>query len=226
MTDTIYELRDYTLRPGKRDVLIDLFERRFIEPQEALGAHVRATLRDLDQPDRFVWIRSCADAHARFAALDGFYSSDVWRAHRNAANATILDSDNVLQLRPAGGAIPAARSIESTQLDSETLIVCTTYFPKSAHEFAEHFAGANIEHLREISAAPFALFTTDPAPNVYPRLPIRDESVFVTLTRFASVTAHDEKADAIADVGSVLAPLCVAPAQIRRLQPTRRSALR
>src|SRR5207248_9892330 len=36
----IVELRQYTLHPGKRDVLIDLFEREFIETQEAVGSKV------------------------------------------------------------------------------------------------------------------------------------------------------------------------------------------
>jgi len=31
------ELRQYRLKPGLRDVLIDLFDRYFIESQEALG---------------------------------------------------------------------------------------------------------------------------------------------------------------------------------------------
>ena len=33
----IVELRQYTLHPGKRDVLIDLFDREFVESQEASG---------------------------------------------------------------------------------------------------------------------------------------------------------------------------------------------
>jgi hypothetical protein len=33
----IVELRQYTLRPGQRDVLIDLFDREFVESQEAAG---------------------------------------------------------------------------------------------------------------------------------------------------------------------------------------------
>ncbi len=36
----IVELRQYTLHPGQRDVLIELFERAFIEVQEAGGATV------------------------------------------------------------------------------------------------------------------------------------------------------------------------------------------
>ena len=33
----IAELRQYKLVPGKRDVLIELFEREFVETQEAVG---------------------------------------------------------------------------------------------------------------------------------------------------------------------------------------------
>ena len=61
----VFELRQYTLHPGKRDTLIELFEREFIEPQEAAGMHVIAQFRDLDDPDRFVWIRSFPDMAAK-----------------------------------------------------------------------------------------------------------------------------------------------------------------
>ena len=54
---SVIELRQYTLHPGRRDDLIALFEREFVEPQEALGIAVLGTFRDLDAPDRFVWLR-------------------------------------------------------------------------------------------------------------------------------------------------------------------------
>lgn len=132
-TDTIYEFRDYTLQPGQREVLISLFEREFIEPQEALGAHVRAIFRDLDRPDRFVWIRSFADAQSRFAALDGFYTGPVWQKHRTAANTTIVDSDNVMQLRPASGTLNAGHGSPP--------FISTAYFiaPGAGAEFIAHF---------------------------------------------------------------------------------------
>src|SRR5438270_545505 len=44
----IVELRQYTLHPEKRDVLIDLFDRQFIEPQEALGMKIIGPFRDVD----------------------------------------------------------------------------------------------------------------------------------------------------------------------------------
>src|SRR4051794_20087677 len=65
----IVELRQYTLRGGRRDELIALFEREFIESQDAVGAHVIGTFRDLDDPDRFVWLRGFPDMAARAEAL-------------------------------------------------------------------------------------------------------------------------------------------------------------
>src|SRR5688572_25580775 len=53
----ITELRQYTLHPGKRDTLIDLFDREFVETQEAVGMTLIGQFRDLDKPDRFVWLR-------------------------------------------------------------------------------------------------------------------------------------------------------------------------
>src|SRR5439155_10598944 len=46
----IVELRQYTLHRGKRDVLIDLFDREFIEPQETLGMNILGQFSDLDDP--------------------------------------------------------------------------------------------------------------------------------------------------------------------------------
>src|SRR5258708_3452785 len=98
----VFELRQYTLRARQRDTLVALFEQSFLEPQNALGAHVFGTFRGLDGGDRFVWVRGFRDRDARREALSAFYGGPVWQAKRTAANATILDSDNVLLLRPAG----------------------------------------------------------------------------------------------------------------------------
>ncbi len=97
----ILELRQYTLYLGKRDQLIELFEREFIESQEALGVRLVGQFRDLDSADRFVWLRGFADMETRAEALQGFYGRPVWKAPRDAANETMIDSDNVLLLRPA-----------------------------------------------------------------------------------------------------------------------------
>ncbi len=98
----IVELRQYTLHPGARDTLIELFERELIETQEDVGMRIIGTFRDLEKPDRFVWLRGFQSMEARAQQLQEFYGGPIWKAHREAANATMIDSDNVLLLRPAG----------------------------------------------------------------------------------------------------------------------------
>src|SRR5690349_1433902 len=41
----VLELRQYTLKPGQRDVLVTLFEREFVETQEAVGMHLVGQFR-------------------------------------------------------------------------------------------------------------------------------------------------------------------------------------
>ncbi len=68
----IVELRQYTLHQGKRDALIELFDREFVESQEALRMKVIGQFRDLDDSNRFVWLRGFGDMNTRAAALQAF----------------------------------------------------------------------------------------------------------------------------------------------------------
>src|SRR3546814_4874872 len=99
--DAVLELRQYTLRPHTRDTLIALFDSTFVESQEAVGMSVLGQFRDLDDPERFVWLRGFPDMARRPASLAAFYGGPVWAAHRDAARATMVDTDDVLLLRPA-----------------------------------------------------------------------------------------------------------------------------
>ena len=143
----IVELRQYTLRPGRRDELIELFDREFVETQEALGIVVLGQFRDLDDPDKFVWLRSFPDMVARKEALTAFYGGPVWAAHRDQANATMIDSDDVLLLRPVGDFPVPPRDGRAPRL------ILITEWPA---------AGEEIARLR-----------TEHAENTFPDLPIR-----------------------------------------------------
>src|ERR1700731_96046 len=80
----IVELHQYTLHPGQRDALINLFDREFLDTQEAVGMAVIGQFRDLDQPDHFVWLRGFRNMEARVQGLTAFYGGPVWHAHRDA----------------------------------------------------------------------------------------------------------------------------------------------
>jgi hypothetical protein len=84
----IVELRRYTLHPRRREELIELFDRQFVETQEAVGIQVIGQFRNIDDPDQFVWLRGFNDMSAREQSLNAFYSGPIWKSHRDAANAT------------------------------------------------------------------------------------------------------------------------------------------
>ncbi|MEP6938117.1 MAG: NIPSNAP family protein [Rudaea sp.] len=233
--DTIFELRQYTLRGGKREVLISMFEESFLAPLNAAGAHVVGTFRDLDDPDRFVWMRSFSDMPARAQALATFYEGPLWQSKKAAANATIVDSDNVLLLRPAS---PDGGFLSSSIHDGkkEEIIGARIHYLGTADpaSFAAYFDHAILPRIVELGAKPVARLVTEDAANNFPRLPVRErERVFIWLARWPSAK---EEAAFTARFGALsgwrdAAPEAILPALMRkperlRLAPTATSVLR
>jgi quinol monooxygenase YgiN len=185
----VVELRQYTLKPGQRDVLIDLFEREFIESQEATGMRVIGTFRDVNNPDRFVWLRGFSDMAARAQALQEFYGGPVWKAHREAANATMIDSDNVLLLRPA-------RSNAGFSL-ADVRARCVDRQRQQRDCWPRRFITSRVE---QSGATIVASFVTENHPNTFPRLPVReDANVFVWFSLFPNRTAWEQHASLFTD---------------------------
>ncbi|MGH2532793.1 MAG: NIPSNAP family protein [Thermomicrobiales bacterium] len=230
----IVELRQYTLHPGQRDVLIDLFDREFVESQEAVGMEVIGQFRDLDDPNRFIWLRGFRDMPARAEALTAFYDGPVWAAHRDAANATMIDSDNVLLLRPArpasgfsldGSDRPPPGAKEAPQ----GLVVATIYYldaPADA-DFVDLFERELMPVMTETGAAMLASFVTESSTNTFPRLPVREgEQVVVWLSRFADGAAHEQSLAVLRRGGfSEIVARRLRGTEVRKLLPTARSKL-
>ena len=232
----IVELRQYTLQPGQRDVLIDLFDREFVETQEAQGMRVLGQFRDLDQPDLFVWLRGFADMDSRRRALEAFYGGPVWAAHRDAANATMIDSDNVLLLRPAwpgaAGALPQHPRPAPGVSGSAPGVLAAMVFPlrEAATPALLDFCRHRMEPtLLRGGARHTAWYCTEPSTNTFPRLPLREgEQVLLGLALFDDAAALDAFADSGAwarDVAPGVARWLARPPEAHRLQPTASSAL-
>jgi NIPSNAP len=188
----IFELRQYTLHPHKRDVLIDLFDREFLETQDAVGMPVLGQFRDMDDADQFVWMRGFASMPARYAALSDFYGGPVWQAHREAANTTMIDSDNVLLLRPAwqGAAFPVDLNLRA---DKSAVKIPKGCVDLTIFHLNEEASAILLEfcqqHMAQVLRAGGALnqgwYITEPSENTFPRLPVRTgESVLVGIALF------------------------------------------
>jgi hypothetical protein len=203
---SIIELRHYTLEPGKRETLIRLFDSELVETQEAEGIQLIAQFRDIDRPDVFTWIRGFESMPSRAASLGAFYDGSVWNAHKEAANATMIDSDDVRLLRPTsagtGLRFDARRPTREATDSPPGLIVAHIYSLSAAsagdfHAFFEHSALPALK--RSASAPPLALYQTAPFANSFPRLPVREgEHAFVTFTHFDDALAHDRHVAALA----------------------------
>ena len=170
----VVELRQYTLRSGQRDVLVELFDREFVESQEILGMAVVGQFRAINNPDRFVWLRGFHDMAMRAEALRSFYTGPTWRTHGRAASATMIDSDNVLLLRPVaprfGFPAPIATRPGPEQHPPASLVVATMHFRDHPFDksFADFFEHQVAPALVEAGATPLARLQTEYAENTFP----------------------------------------------------------
>jgi NIPSNAP len=230
---SIVELRRYTLHPGQRDVLIELFDERLVEPQEDVGMKILGQFVDLDDPDSFVWLRGYRDLASRPVGLASFYGGPVWKANRDAANATMIDSDNVLLLRPAhpgsGFVLPERRPAVGAHAGDRGAIAATVAYLGDAPQAAdalELFESTIVPAVSDAGGALLASFVSERSPNDFPALPVReDESVLVWFVAFPDRPRLDAGWDRL---GHAEGPLSrrlglERPLERLRLIPTRRS---
>jgi hypothetical protein len=170
----------------------------------------------------------------RQEALGSFYGGPVWHANRAAANATMLDSNNVLLLR-AVGPVPKLGS-QSASLGAESIIGATIYYLGSADttRFSRFFEQSVLPYLEAAGARPIMRLVTEEGPNNFPRLPIREhERSFICLSRWTNLSAENAFVAQFSTLSgwrdaaseSVLPALMRKPERLR-LMPTSRSALR
>lgn len=236
----IVELRMYTLHPGRRDELIRLFERQFIESQEAVGMQVIGQFYDLDDPNRFVWLRGFNDMEARQQSLQAFYGGPIWQVHRDAANATMIDSDNVLLLRPSPGSCgftfkdTSRPRLGSISKQDGFMAATIYYFDRPATpQFTDYFEGTIKPMSLDAGASVIASFITEDSPNTFPQLPVREgEHAFVWFAGFHSSDAHKSYLERLREskrwrtnVEPFLRRQLLGKPEILRLTPTPRSRL-
>ncbi len=232
----IVELRQYRLHPGRRDVLIELFEREFVETQEAVGMTVIGQFRDLDDIDRFIWLRGFQDLRSRQAGLGAFYGGPVWQAQRDVANAMMIDSDNVLLLRPAwpGSGIemqgrrragPGALAAPPGLLDASIFYL----HEQATSDLLDFCRQTMAPTLLSTGAHILGWYVTELTPNNFPRLPVREgEHVLVGLAMFDDLAAFDSFVGSgiwAREVQPLLVKWLARPTESHRLLPTARSAL-
>ncbi|PKR56727.1 NIPSNAP family protein [Thalassospira lohafexi] len=241
MHTDIIELRRYRLKPGTRQTLIDLFDREFIESQEECGMSVIGQFRDLDDADSFAWLRGFADMETRAAALGTFYTGPVWARHCDTANGTMVNSDNVLLLRPTSSATglatpahPRPAGVNTASPHSLIEANICSLAPGKASGFAAFFAEKLRPVMQACGADILAELITETADNSFPRLPVRDgETVFVWLSCFNNASDYATFTDRLAchpdwqhGLAAEFDQWLWRPRETLRLAPTTRSHVR
>ena len=187
----VVELRQYTLHPGRRAELLDVFERHFVTGQEAVGITLGGLFDDEADEDRFVWLRGFADLEQRTQALTSFYTGPVWREHANRANATMIDSDDVLLLRattPPRRSTPAVPRAAAPSEHRVHVGIC----PLDGDPRLEPWLVTEVHAVLEDELdTRVAMWRSHPGPNGFPALPVREEQAVVWTATFPTAGERD-----------------------------------
>ena len=177
---------------------------------------------------------------SRAQALKDFYGGPVWKAHREAANATMIDSDNVLLLHPATptSGFSLGNKERAKPGSNETrneLIVATIYHFDAPVDsgFVQFFDKTVKPAVTGSGAAVLAYFVTEHSENTFPALQVREgENVFVWFARFDDPAAYERHIPALTqfprwrdEISQELARRLKQQPEILKLSATQRSLL-
>ena len=189
--------------------------------------------RDLDAPDTFTWLRGFPDMPRRAESLAAFYDGPVWQATRDRANTTMVNSDDVLLLRPArphsaftlDGNRPPLGVDDGRRRGVVAATILHLQAPADQTEILPQFEREVTPVVAAAGATLLGYFVTEPSMNNFPRLPVREGSGCSSGLR-ASLTARPSTgrggtSDGLAER---LADRQAAP-RLLRLAPTARSLL-
>ena len=99
----IVEVRSYRVKPGRRAEFIEFFETRSIPALRAYGMQVLGPLLDLENPNKFVWLRSFPSLEERERMRSAFYEGALWKNELEAIAMPMLESYDVILCETAPG---------------------------------------------------------------------------------------------------------------------------
>jgi len=96
----VIEFRRYAIKESEREHFAEYFESYFPEAFQQMGAIAFGQFFERKNPVGFTWMRGFKNMDARAVINAGFYYGPLWREHASTMNSLMVDSDNVLLLRP------------------------------------------------------------------------------------------------------------------------------
>jgi len=99
----IVEVRSYRVKPGRRDEFIKFFETRSVPALQSHGMKVLGPLLDLENPNKFVWLRAFPSLEERDRMKTAFYEGDLWKKEMETIAMPMLESYDVILCETARG---------------------------------------------------------------------------------------------------------------------------
>jgi len=94
-----FELRQYRVKPGKREEWVELMEKEIIPFQIAQGMVVIGSFVGEQEEDLYVWIRRFESEAQREALYQRVYESDYWKNEISPRVGDMLDRERIVVTR-------------------------------------------------------------------------------------------------------------------------------
>lgn len=99
----IVEVRSYRVKPGRRDEFINFFETRAVPAQRVHGMQILGPLLDLENPNKFVFLRSFPSLEERDRMKNDFYEGELWKKELESIAMPMIDSYDVILCETSPG---------------------------------------------------------------------------------------------------------------------------
>ncbi len=196
----VIELRNYVIKPGRRDEFIALFEENFIQSQNILGGYTLGQYRIKGADDHFFWIRGFKDMSIRNKFLNDFYrGSPAWKQNKALANSMLVNNDNVYLLKPLhlkNSAGDAEDSFNSSWFGQEKGIAVVDFYTSNT-KLEKLIEFVRTKYVSLLSAAKIeatSFWTSEMTPNEFTALPVfQDKNLLVQITFYKNESDYQGK---------------------------------
>jgi len=101
----IVEVRAYRIKPGRRDEFIELFETKAVPALRSHGMKIIGPLLDVENPNKFVFLRSFPSLQERERMRDAFYGGELWKNELEGIAMPMIDSYDVILCETSSGCV-------------------------------------------------------------------------------------------------------------------------
>ena len=101
----IVEVRSYRIKPGKREEFIKVFETRAVQAMRSYGIKVIGPFLDVENPNKFVFLRSFPSLEERDRMKEAFYGGELWKNELEGFAMPLLESYDVILCEESPGCV-------------------------------------------------------------------------------------------------------------------------